>query len=114
MDSHSHGHDVKKEIRIYMLVFGALLFLTIVTVAVSYLHLNIFGAVMVALFVATIKAALVACFFMHLISERKLIYIILGVTVIFFGSVMTIPFNEMPRVKITGSSYVETKGEYAH
>ena len=101
--SHSPGHDVQKEVTIYMKVFGALLFLTIVTVAVSYLHLSILGAVLVALFVAGIKAALVACFFMHLISEQKLIYIILGITVFFFASVMTIPINEIKQTKITGS-----------
>lgn len=104
--SHSHGHDVQKEVRTYLIVFGALLFLTIVTVAVSYLHLNIFGAVMVALFVASIKAALVACFFMHLISERKVIYIVLGITLIFFASLMTIPFNEIQQTKITGTEIV--------
>ena len=89
-----------------MLVFGALLFLTIVTVAVSYLHLTILGAVLVALFVATVKAALVVCFFMHLISEQKLIYIILGITVVFFISVMTIPINEIRQTKIIGTQIV--------
>ena len=34
-----------------------------------------------ALFVATIKGSLVACYFMHLISEKKLIYAVLVVTV---------------------------------
>ena len=100
---HSHGHDIQKEIRTYMMVFGALLFLTILTVAISYLHLNIVGAVIIALFVALVKATLVACFFMHLISERKMIYIILGIVFIFFCSVMTIPINEVPKSKITGT-----------
>ena len=41
-------------------------------------------AVTVALLVATIKGSLVACYFMHLISEKKLIYAVLALTVVFF------------------------------
>ena len=37
-------------------------------------------AIAVALFVATIKGSLVACYFMHLISEKKLIYAVLALT----------------------------------
>ena len=47
--------------------------LTIVTVAISRFHLSVPIAVTVALFVATVKGSLVACYFMHLISEKKLI-----------------------------------------
>ena len=39
-------------------------------------------AIAVALFIATIKGSLVACYFMHLISEKKLIYVVLGITTI--------------------------------
>lgn len=79
-----HTHDIQKEIKGYMLVFGALLVLTIVTVILKYLHFPLGLAILVALLVATIKASLVACYFMHLISERKLIYYILVSVFIFF------------------------------
>ena len=72
--SSAEVHDIKKEVKTYMIVFGALLFLTIVTVAVSYLHLNTFWAVTVALIIASIKVSLVGGYFMHLVSERVLIY----------------------------------------
>ncbi len=39
-------------------------------------------AVTVAILVATIKGSLVACYFMHLISEKKLIYAVLALTVV--------------------------------
>jgi caa(3)-type oxidase subunit IV len=42
----------------------------------------------VALFIATVKAFLVAGYFMHLISERKMIYGILAATVFFFAGLM--------------------------
>ena len=65
--------------------------LTIITVAVSYLHLSPPVAIAVALFVATIKGTLVACYFMHLISEKKLIYAVLVITVIKFIALMALP-----------------------
>ncbi len=83
-----HTHDIQKEVKGYVIVGISLLGLTIVTVAVSYLHLNLTGAIIVALCVAAIKGSLVACYFMHLISEQRLIYIVLVMTVIFFTGMM--------------------------
>ena len=65
--------------------------LTIVTVAVSYLDLSTPMAVVVALFIAGIKGSLVACYFMHLISEKKVIYGVLAVTGFFFAALMALP-----------------------
>jgi cytochrome c oxidase subunit 4 len=89
--SHSHSIDVKKHVRTYIIVFVALLALTVVTVAVSYLHLPISYAIIVALIVATIKGSLVASYFMHLISEKKLIYFTLLLTLVFFLVLMVLP-----------------------
>ena len=92
MDAHAHSvDDIKKSVKTYMMVFGALMVLTIITVGVSYVHLPVVAAVTVALIVATIKGSLVACYFMHLISEKKLIYAVLGLTVFFFIALMTLP-----------------------
>ena len=86
-----HAADIDKHVRVYILVFVALMVLTIVTVAISYLHLPVAMAVAVALLVATIKGSLVACYFMHLISEKKLIYAVLALTVVFFVVLMALP-----------------------
>ena len=88
------GHDpaeIDKHVRIYITVFVALMVLTIVTVAISYLHLPVHMAVAVALLVATIKGTLVACYFMHLISEKKLIYAVMGLTLAFFVVLLALP-----------------------
>ncbi len=69
--------DIKKHVKVYITVFVALAVLTVVTVAVAYLNLTIVPALIVALFIATIKGSLVACYFMHLISEKKIIYAVL-------------------------------------
>jgi cytochrome c oxidase subunit 4 len=87
---HALGHDnspeaIKKEIRKYLYVFGALAVLTIITVAISTFHLPTHEAIALALIVAAVKASLVAAFFMHLLSERKLIFAVLAITVFFFG-----------------------------
>src|SRR5688572_14029435 len=88
------GHsaaDIDKHVRVYIIVFVALMALTLITVAISYLDLPPKLAIAVALFVATIKGSLVACYFMHLISEKKLIYAVLIITVIKFIVLMALP-----------------------
>ena len=88
--SHDHA-DIDRHVRIYITVFVALMALTLITVAVSYLHLPPAMAITVALFVAAIKGSLVACYFMHLISERRLIYAVLVITVIKFVALLFLP-----------------------
>jgi cytochrome c oxidase subunit IV len=89
--AHDHAADIDRQVKIYVTVFVALMVLTIVTVAVSYLHLPTSTAIAVALLVATIKGTLVACYFMHLLSEKKLIYAVLALTVVFFVALMVLP-----------------------
>lgn len=85
---------IRKETKVYITVFVALAALTLITVAVSYLHLTGWRAIGLALFIAGIKGFLVAGFFMHLLSERKLIYAVLAVTALFFGMLLWIPHAE--------------------
>jgi cytochrome c oxidase subunit 4 len=86
-----HAADIDRHVRVYITIFVVLMVLTIVTVTVSRFHLPVHIAVTVALLVATIKGALVACYFMHLISEKKLIYAVLAVTAFFFLALMSLP-----------------------
>lgn len=87
--STSHAHDISKHVRAYIWVFVALLVGTVVTVALNAVHFDsVAVTVAVALFVALIKAFLVAAFFMHLISEQKAIYAVLLATVFFFAGMM--------------------------
>jgi cytochrome c oxidase subunit 4 len=83
--------EIDRHVRVYITVFVALMALTVITVAVSYLDLPTPMAIAVALFVATIKGGLVACYFMHLISEKKLIYAVLVITVFKFVVLMALP-----------------------
>ncbi len=81
-------NDVAAQVRNYLTVFGALLILTVVTVAVSYVHLPTTPAVALGLTIAIAKAALVAMFFMHLNHERRLIYVALILTVVLFAALI--------------------------
>ena len=86
-----HAVDIDRHVRIYITVFVALMVLTIITVAISYLDLPVPVAVAVAMFVAIVKGSLVAGYFMHLISEKKLIYAVLALTVVFFIALLALP-----------------------
>ena len=88
---HTSEGEIKRHVRIYIAVFAALAFLTIVTVAVSYLKLPLSQAILVALTIASIKGFLVAAFFMHLISERVIIFSILALTALFFLVLLWLP-----------------------
>jgi cytochrome c oxidase subunit 4 len=84
-------HDIKAHVRTYMMVFGTLMVLTIVTVAVSYLQMPVIAAVTVALIIASFKASLVAMYFMHLKGEVKIIYWSLYLTAVFFVFLFALP-----------------------
>jgi cytochrome c oxidase subunit 4 len=86
-----HAVDIDRQVRVYITVFVALMVLTIVTVAISYLDLAVPIAVTVALLVAIVKGSLVACYFMHLISEKRLIYAVLALTAVFFAALLALP-----------------------
>lgn len=85
------SHDVKKEVKIYIAVFVALAILTVVTVGIAYIDFGVSLGIAVGLLVATVKAALVALFFMHLKAERAMIYWVLYLTVFFFVVMIALP-----------------------
>jgi cytochrome c oxidase subunit 4 len=95
-DDHDSPEHIKREMRVYLMVLGALAVLTGATVYACYgLELPIHYAVMVALAIAGMKGFLVAGFFMHLLSERKLVYGILILTVVFFAVLLWGPVHDI-------------------
>ena len=79
----------------YRKVFIFLLIGTALTVWASYVEFNvqnsIAGAIFVGLTIAFIKGYLVATNFMHLNSEKKMIYWILLLTIFFLALLLFIP-----------------------
>jgi len=95
--THSHqGHspeEVRAHVKVYMMVFGALAVLTVVTVGAFYVHLPVGPAIALALLIASVKASLVALFFMHLKGEVRTIFWTLLLTAVFFIVLITIPLS---------------------
>lgn len=106
MDSHaSHAAEIDKHVRGYIIVFATLLVLTALTVMVSYLHVEVHLAIMIALAIAITKATLVALFFMHMISERQVIYLIMALTFAFAIVLLLLPIlTNLDHIKIIGHS----------
>lgn len=85
VDGQDHSHDEASHIRLYWAVGAALLVGTVVTVLARHLEFNSVSlTIAVALFIASIKAFLVAGYFMHLLSEKKTIYLMMVTTAAFF------------------------------
>ena len=105
MDAVVHDDDFRHHVRRYLYVFYALLFGTLLTVGASYIPFGDHAInIGVALFIASGKAFLVAGYFMHLISERKMIYGLLAFTVFFFAGLMALTvyaFADLPTQTVT-------------
>ena len=98
VDDPNHHHspeEIKREVRVYLIVFVALAALTAVTVASFYALKSypVSVAIGVALAIALVKGSLVAGYFMHLLSEKKLIYAVLILTVFFFAVLIWGPWQ---------------------
>ncbi|MBW7906967.1 MAG: cytochrome C oxidase subunit IV family protein [Phycisphaerae bacterium] len=84
-DAHGGSHGGGHIMPVYMLVFtfAALIILTILTVLVTRVDLGGTLNLSIALIIATVKAALVCLYFMHLRYDRPFNSIILGACVLF-------------------------------
>jgi caa(3)-type oxidase subunit IV len=88
--------DIQHHVKTYINVFVALMFCTFLTVGASYVDFDIApqikaGAIFVGLIIAGVKGFLVAANFMHLNNEKKIIYWVLSLTVVFFVVCLSIP-----------------------
>ena len=87
MGDHSSPEEIKKSVRVYKIIFYALLAGTGLTVWAATLPFNKShpaAGITIALIIASVKSFLVAGYFMHLISEKKAIYATLVTTAFFF------------------------------
>jgi len=89
MSDHEKQHIVSYKQN--LIVLGILLVLTVVTVAVSMVDLRSI-AVTVAISIATIKAVIVALYFMHLKYDKRILGIFMLLTMLIFVAVLLITF----------------------
>lgn len=103
-DAHAghSDHGLAHTMPVWMLVgvLGALMGLTVLTVSVTSFDLGSEGNLVVAMVIATIKAALVVTFFMHLFWDKKF-HLILFLTAVLF-------------VVLFLSMSITDRGEYQH
>ena len=83
--------EIQKEVKKHITIYGLLLFLTAVNFFVSRMHLSAMQTLTGVLLIASIQGSLVACYFMHLISEKKLIHFVLILTIIGFITLLLFP-----------------------
>ena len=88
-----HSEDISKHVRGYLIIGGTLIIGTVLTVLASYVDLGHHWNIVLALIIAIVKASLVALFFMHLISEKQMIYTVLAFTVFFFAGLMALTIS---------------------
>lgn len=105
-DDHDHTpEEIRKHVNRYLLIGLALMVGTGLTVWAAFIDFgkvlpggeSVNWNVIVALIIACAKGFLVAGFFMHLISEKKMIYSVLAFTVFFFAALMYLTIWSMER-----------------
>jgi cytochrome c oxidase subunit 4 len=95
---------------VYLKTFGALVFLTLLTVGVSRVNLGHSTNLVIALLIATIKAATVAAMFMHLYTDHKfhtaifassLVFLLVFVTFTMFDTEFRGKFGQIDGQRVT-------------
>jgi cytochrome c oxidase subunit IV len=93
MDAHARhadlGHEHVTPLSVYLGIFGALMALTIITVAVAWADLGSLN-IIVALGVAVVKATLVVLYFMHVKYSSKLTWIVIGSGIFWLGILLSL------------------------
>ncbi len=124
-DNHSsHGHESADDglvhvhvhpASFYVKIFAALVFFTLVTVGLAQVHLGEWNF-FIAVVIATIKASLVAAFFMHLKDDNRFNLVIFVGSLVFIGVFFVYTMNDTQHRGRWDDSYgteVNSNGERA-
>ncbi len=84
-----HAHSA----RLYLVIFGLLLVLTAITVAVAQVDLGAANTVL-AVVVASIKAVLVLLYFMHLRDSEYLTWVFAGSAIVMLAILFVLTFGD--------------------
>jgi cytochrome c oxidase subunit 4 len=114
MSDHAHAHDdgkVHAHVSSFLFlcaVFAALIVLTVITVAASRFDFGSANTV-IALLIATVKATLVATFFMHLKYDKGFHALIFVLSFVFLGLMLAFSSEDIDtRGKVHPDSTVRT------
>ena len=93
MSQHEEYHQHITPTKNYFLIWLVLVFLTLVTVGVSYADLHKF-TVFTAMLIATVKVMLVVLFFMHLIHEKRIYWLMILAVLTTYGIFVFLTFAD--------------------
>ncbi len=83
--------DVQKHVKTYITILVSLLVLTLATVGISQITATVTVRITIAVVLAMIQGFLSVGYLMHLNAERKFIYWVLLLTIIFFVVLVFLP-----------------------
>jgi cytochrome c oxidase subunit 4 len=96
-------HENILSVRTYLIVLLALVVLTFLTVGISFISLSATWHVCLGLTIGTIKASLVALFFMHVMHSPRLIWIVVAVSLLWLLILVSLTYTDyMTRGLIPG------------
>jgi cytochrome c oxidase subunit 4 len=78
----------------YLLVCALLVLLTVLTVAVSFIHLEGVWHLVIGMTIAGCKASLVVLFFMHALISPRLTWIVIAVAVFWMGILLVLTLSD--------------------
>lgn len=77
----------------YALTWGTLLLLTLITTLVAMVDLGVFNMI-IAVFLAAVKACLIVAIFMHVLFEGKLVKVVIAGAVVWFLIMVTLTVTD--------------------
>ncbi|HEY5311655.1 MAG TPA: cytochrome C oxidase subunit IV family protein [Pirellulales bacterium] len=81
-------------VAVYVVVFAALVALTILTVGVSFISLGGVWHVVVGMGIALIKGSLVVLFFMHAVHSPRITWLVIGAAIIWLGILVVLTLSD--------------------
>jgi cytochrome c oxidase subunit 4 len=105
-----HGLAHTTPVSLLVGVLAALLVLTVLTVAVTSIDLGGQGNLIVAMVIATIKAALVVTFFMHLFWDRKFNLILFLGSVLFLILFLSMSTADRSEYQVHIDEFIQAQG----
>ncbi|MDE1921206.1 MAG: hypothetical protein KGJ09_06540 [Candidatus Omnitrophica bacterium] len=100
MEDHSNSADLKRDI----LIYGAIVVLTVLIVLISRFHLGVLG-IFIIVPIACTEAGVLAYFFMHLSAKQKTLHMLLLLTIVVFLSLLFWPVWDILYSPRTPSAY---------
>ena len=84
-------HDVPQMVSIYKKLFALLVVITLLGIGIVFLHLPLWGAVLIALGIIALKGKIVVDSFKQFLIGREALMILFGLTLVFVAGLLTLP-----------------------